>query len=169
MKRCATVAISGAAHESLLARLQAVARSHDLLLKTEWAGAELGAVVRGQLAPYLGERSYRVRVEGPVVQLPTEAAVPFALLVHELATNALKYGSLSRAKGSVAVSWELIERDEGRHLKMVWREHDGPVVRTPAVIEQGLPDAMVRREFKPDGLICTVALPLSDARSGERK
>jgi two-component system CheB/CheR fusion protein len=152
---------------ALLSRLQAIAKSHDLLVKAEWEGAELDALACEQLEPYLDGQPARVHLEGPSVTLPTQTATPFALLLHELATNAAKYGGLSTSRGEVSVKWELIAGNEGRRVRLVWTEKGGPRVRPPNkngfgsfLIEHGLGDADVYRDFRPEGLVCTVEIPL---------
>src|SRR5262249_13011632 len=152
--------VSTEVQNALVSRLHAIAKSHDLLVKGEWQGAELGALVRGQLEPYLGGQSPRARLEGPRVILPTQIATPFVLLLHELATNAAKYGSLSTPNGEVKVKWGMIEGDEGQRVRLVWTEKGGPLVTHPGkngfgsfLIEHGLGDVDVRREFLPQGLV----------------
>jgi two-component system, chemotaxis family, CheB/CheR fusion protein len=88
-------------------------------------------------------------------------------VLHELATNAAKYGSLSRPDGTVLTKWTVQSRDGERHLNFVWEEHDGPSVEEPArpgfgssMIENAIPNATVRREFHADGLVCTIEVPL---------
>ena len=156
--------------QTLVSRLHSVARTHDLLVNNDWQGAELSAVARNQLEPHLAGRKPRVHLEGPAVQLTREASTPFGLLLHELATNASKYGSLSTRTGTVSVRWHVTENDRGRRLSMVWAEQGGPRVDKPAkdgfgtyLIEQGVPGARVKREFKADGFVCTVELPLADS------
>jgi two-component system CheB/CheR fusion protein len=162
--------VSGEVQNALLSRLQAIAKSHDLLVKGEWDGAEVGALAREQLAPYLGQ-SRRMRLEGPKVTLPTQIATPFALLLHELATNAVKYGGLSTPQGKVSVKWELINDDRARRMRLTWTENGGPPGKAPTrtgfgsyLIENGLGDARVTRDFRPEGLVCSVelSLPLED-------
>src|SRR5262249_37439671 len=103
--------------DTLLAQLQAVAKAHDQLVKGGWEGTDLSGLLQVQLEPYLAER---VRLEGPQITLPTAAVTPFALLVHDLATNAAKYGALSTPTGEVGVTWELIEGAQGRQLRLLW-------------------------------------------------
>src|SRR5262249_33430934 len=93
--------------DDVVARLQAVSKSHDLVVDGEWTGAALESIVHEQLKPYFAEKSPRVRLQGPMVALPSEAATPFGLLMHELATNAAKYGALSTPRGTVEVRWEV--------------------------------------------------------------
>jgi two-component system CheB/CheR fusion protein len=163
-----TSGISAGVQEALTSRLQAIAKSQDLLVKGEWGGAEMGALVREQLAPYLEGQTPRVHLEGPSGTLPTRAATPFALLLHELATNAVKYGGLSTPLGEVSVKWETIEGGRGRHVRLVWTEKGGPHIKAPPkdgfgsyLINHGLEKADVHRDFRPDGLVCTVDVPLS--------
>jgi two-component system, chemotaxis family, CheB/CheR fusion protein len=115
-----------------------------------------------------------VHIEGEVVSLPADLATPFGLVLHELATNAAKYGSLVRRRGTVDLSWSSQSRNNQRSLTVVWREKGGPRVKRPgklgfgsSLIEHGIPHATVRREFRSDGLVCTIELPLSeDAQDG---
>jgi two-component system CheB/CheR fusion protein len=155
------------AQQSLASRLLAIAKSHDVLVGDEWNGADLTTIAREQLAGYLGEKPSRVRLEGPSVQLSSDQATPFGLLLNELATNATKYGSLSKPTGQVRVAWEVIQADRGQRLRLVWTEKGGPPVNSPKtngfgsyLIEHGLPNARVDRDFRPEGLLCTIELPL---------
>ena len=104
----------------------------------------------------------RLRVAGASFRLPPQVTTPFALILHELATNALKYGAWSH-DGHVAVTW----RVEARKLLFEWRECDGPAIAPPmreglgsALIKSGLPNATVQHELKRDGLECRICLPL---------
>jgi two-component system CheB/CheR fusion protein len=154
--------------------LNAVAKTHDLLVNNEWNGADLAAIARGQLAPYLNETPPRVQVEGPAVHLAPHIATPFGLLLHELATNASKYGGLSTRQGSVTVRWHITENDLGRRLSLTWLEKNGPRVEQPKhsgfgtyLIERGVPGSSVKQEFKPTGLVCTVELPLAESDAAQ--
>jgi two-component system CheB/CheR fusion protein len=159
--------------EAIDARLQAVSLSHDLLVDRDWGGVELEAIARSQLGPYLGEKP-RVRLEGPAVNLSAQSAIPFGLLLHELATNAAKYGALSKANGEVSISWEVIQGDRGRKLKLVWKESGGPKVMPPLkigfgsyLIEHGVQDAEIKRDYRPSGLVCTLEMPIAPAGDQE--
>jgi two-component system CheB/CheR fusion protein len=150
-------------------RLAALASAHSLLVNTDWQGADLATLARTQLEPYTSDNPDRVKISGEPVTLPADLATPFGLILHELATNAAKYGALSRPRGSVAIEWT-VSRNDPRSLKVVWREQGGPKVQQPttsgfgsALIENGMPSATVTREFKPSGLICTIELPLPKA------
>jgi len=152
--------------ERFSGRLVALATAHGLLVQSDWQGADLAALTRVQLQAYAAD-GRRMRVEGPAVSLPAELATPFGLVLHELATNAAKYGALSRAGGEVGVTWELSGRDGQRVLRLVWRETGGPqpAGSSPGglgskLIDNAIPGARVRREFGGDGLACTIELPL---------
>ena len=166
-----TLRASGAGAEAQAAlgsRLQAIAKTHDLLVSNEWNGANLADIAREQLAGHLADGSRRVRFEGPSVHLPSDAATPFGLLLNELATNAAKYGALSNANGQISITWEVVERDRGRLLKLNWSEEGGPPVIPPQekgfgshLIQHGLPEARVQRAFHPTGVHCTIELPVA--------
>jgi two-component system CheB/CheR fusion protein len=147
--------------------------AHGLLVQSNWRGADLAALATTQLRAYGGENSERIRIEGPPVILNADLATPFGLVLHELASNAAKYGSLSRRGGKVNLTWTLKGNPE-HQLKVIWQESGGPKVETPKVrglgsslIENGIPGARVRREFKRDGVLCTIELFLSEGSDSE--
>jgi PAS domain S-box-containing protein len=109
-------------------RIQALASVHSLFVKSRWVGAELFSIVSQELAPYLREGATRVRVDGPRVLLPPDMAQAIALITHELATNAAKYGSLSVPTGRVEITWSLAAN--GR-LVLYWTESGGPPTKKP--------------------------------------
>ena len=129
------------------------------------------AIVRGQLDPYIAAHPMRLIVQGPSVRLSREAAVPFGLLLHELATNASKYGSLSGREGQVTFVWETIEVDGHRRLRATWTESGGPAIKQQPVkagfgsylIDNALPQATVERQFRPEGFVCSIVLPLPES------
>ena len=146
-------------------RLTALARAHDLLVKSEWKGADLEELARDQLGAY----PERLRIDGERVLLPADLATPFSLVLHELATNAAKHGALSRARGRVKLSWTVGSRNDRQLMRLVWQETGGPRVDHPGpsglgtiLIDNALPSAAVSREFRPDGLVCTIEVPISD-------
>lgn len=154
-------------------RLLALARAHDLLTQQAWQGAMLRDVLRGALAPYLSGTRGRIEiVEGPRIQLTPNAAVTLGMGVHELATNAAKYGALSNDAGKVTLAWNLARLTEGDLIEIVWREWDGPPVRPPSrrgfgsrLIERGIAGEFggrVEMDYRPDGFCCTARLPLSE-------
>ena len=112
-------------------RLQAIALSHDLLVNEEWQRANLADLVRLQLSPFV-EPGLRLKLEGPNVFLTSEAAQHLGLALHELATNAMKYGALSVPTGNVSVTWTLENNGVDRRLHLRWREHNGPRVTPPS-------------------------------------
>ncbi|MEK0085082.1 PAS domain-containing protein [Benzoatithermus flavus] len=160
------------AREAFMKRLQALASAHDLLTAGHWRGASLRAVLRSELEPY----GKRVRATGPDLTLAPEAAQTFALVLHELATNAAKYGALNAPEGRLEVVWELLRpAGDGQEatLRLLWQERDGPPVREPlhhgfghTLIEQGLRYELggeVRTEFRPEGLVCELTVPAGRA------
>jgi PAS domain S-box-containing protein len=150
-------------------RLIALAQANDILIAEEWAGASLAAIARQVASPHSDPaRPDRFSCEGPELQLPPKSATALALALHELATNAAKYGGLSLPDGQVELTWAIdAEADE---LRLVWRERGGPPVRAPdragfgtRLIRRGLAaelQAKVELDYAPDGLVCTVRAPL---------
>ena len=159
-----------AVREVLDARLQALAAAHDVLTRTSWEGAELDDVVAGALAPHGGRNSGRFHVSGPPVRLQPRAALALAMGLHELATNALKYGALSPAapEGWVDLRWA----KSGGRLRLVWSEHGGPPVTPPSrrgfgtrLVERSLAQDLggtVQVAFDAEGMTCTVDAPLTE-------
>lgn len=153
------------------ARLQALAASHDLLVRESWYGASLKELVRSQLAAYVGNEEGQVAVEGPAVALKPEAAQNLGLALHELAVNAEKFGALSVPNGRVSIKWDKREGANGSAIALVWREELGPKVKIrrkkgfgSMVIERNLAralDAEVTMDFDPDGLRCHIVIPSS--------
>ena len=153
--------------ERFSARVQALARSHDILVQESWHGASLKELVRSQLALYLDREPDQVSIEGPDVRLKPEAAQSLGLALHELAANAAKHGALSLSGGRVAINWQPLL--DGAGIELVWRESRGPKVTAPSqrgfgsmVIEHNLAralDAEVNLDFATEGLTCTVAVP----------
>jgi PAS domain S-box-containing protein len=149
------------------ARLQALAASHDLLVRESWYGASLAELVRSQLGASLAQ----VSIEGPAVALKPEAAQNLGLALHELAVNAAKFGALSVPTGRVAISWSQRETGAGSSVELDWREESGPKVKVrrkkgfgSMVIERNLAralDADVKLDFDPNGLHCLIVIPAS--------
>jgi two-component system, chemotaxis family, CheB/CheR fusion protein len=157
--------------ERFSGRLVALSNAHGLLVQSDWQGADLAALTRVQLQAYATDGARRLRVEGPTVTLPAELATPFALVLHELATNAAKYGALARPDGEVGVTWELAGHDGQRVLRLVWREtgsakpHESATTGLGSqLIEHAIPGATVRRSFDEQGLACTIELSLPTQR-----
>lgn len=160
-----------AARKIFIGRLHALSHAHDLLAAGNWQSADLAQVVRRSLDPYAAGDGTRWSLDGPTVFLRPRAAVTLGMILHELATNAAKYGSLSTPEGSLEVTWssETLPASESM-LHLVWSEKEGPPVTPPSrtgfgrtLIERGLKHDLggeARLEFNPDGLICTLMLPL---------
>lgn len=113
---------------AILSRLRSLAQTHVLLVDKDWKGADLKAVVRAEMEPYKD----RVTIEGPSILLNSQAAQNFALAVHELATNAAKYGALSSPGGRVVIGWQVTKPNGHRQFTFNWRESGGPQVFAPA-------------------------------------
>jgi len=152
--------------EALGSRLQALARAHGLLALAGWSQVELAAIVEREMAPYAGEHGARWRVSGSSVALAPEAAQALALVLHELATNAAKYGALSVAAGRIEIGWS-IERDK---FVLRWSESGGPIVKPPGgkgfgsrLIEQSITRTLrgtVHKDWAASGLVATLTVPL---------
>ena len=156
-------------HTAFEARLMALSGVHNVLTTANWQGARLEALLALELSPY-GPPHYRL--DGPSVTLSAQEALTFALVTHELATNAAKYGALSAPDGQVTVTWSLAaDETGGRRLTLDWRETGGPPVAPPT--HQGFGSRLIQRSiqvdmdgettmaFDPDGLRCRIALRLS--------
>jgi two-component system, chemotaxis family, CheB/CheR fusion protein len=154
-------------------RLAALAGAHTLLLGSDWKGADLAELARQQLAPYVSDNRNRLRLNGESLMLAADLATPFGLVLHELATNAAKYGSLSVPTGTVTLSWALSGASP-RTLKVTWQEGGGPDVVEPrkvgfgaALIDSVIPGARVERDFRADGFVCTIEMALPEPRERE--
>jgi two-component sensor histidine kinase len=148
-------------------RLQSLARANDLLLAREWRGASLREVVQSELEAF-GDR---VVMSGPDVIVRPNLIQPFMLVIHELATNASKYGALSDPRGRVALTWQVAAQT----LTIEWTERHGPAVQQPSkegfgsrVLKQAVPDADARLTFREDGFAYRLEVPLSQLESEER-
>ena len=148
-------------------RLEALASAHSLLSDSNWEGADLAELVRKLVTPYTLESSLGYRMEGEPFVLPIDLATPFGLVLHELVTNAVKYGSLSRPGGMILMKWSVKSTNGERVLDFIWQECGGPPAERPeengfgtSLIQTAIPNATVRREFRADGLVCTIRVPL---------
>lgn len=162
------------AREALTARLLALAGAHDVLIHENLAGADLAEVIERAVLAQL-DRPERVRLAGPPVGMPAHTVLSLSLALHELATNALKYGALSIAAGRVNLSWRVAEGDGARLLHLRWVECDGPPVAPPTrkgfgsrLIERSLAADLggaVRLAYEPTGVVCEIdaRLPAPDA------
>lgn len=157
--------------ETLVGRLGAMARAHDLLAKDRWQGARLHDLIRIELAAYTAEASEPLRLEGDDVLLDPRTAQTITLVVHELTTNAAKYGALSRLGGAIEVRLRR-ESAPGDWVRLDWVEVGGPEVRPPGrrgfgtvLIERSIVTGLegsVDFDFRPAGLRCRIRFPLPD-------
>lgn len=154
------------------ARLQALSRAHNMLTERNWEGAPLDRVVTEATAYLAGEQG-RFEIEGAAVWLAPRAALALALALHELGTNAAKYGALSADGGKVAIGWAV----EGDRLRLVWKESGGPAVVEPEgrgfgsrLIERGLQSDLggpATILFEPDGLCCRIDASMAVVQAAE--
>lgn len=156
---------------SIEGRIAAIAKAHSLLTNGGTAGASLAALFHTELAPH--RRADRVSVSGPDINLTPRAGMALSLTIHELTTNAVKYGALSSAAGRLDVHWDVTGGGGGVPvLRIDWTEANGPPVSPPSrngfgaiLIERALThefDARVKREFQPSGLVCRIEMALTD-------
>lgn len=148
-------------------RLGALAQAHSLLTRSHWSPTPLLDVAEGAVSVCGAARS-RIAVAGPQVMLAPRQALSLAMALHELSTNALKYGALSVESGAVDVSWRLVEKD-GPRIAITWRERNGPPVAPPKA--RGYGSAMIERAlahelggvaqliFDPNGVVCEIEAP----------
>ena len=145
-------------------RIRALSNIHSLFAQTRWIGADLSTIATQELAPYSADSPTRVRIDGPPVLLAPDAAQAVAITVHELATNAAKYGALSEAIGRVDLKWS---HEAGGELHLLWTETGGPRVQEPTrkgfgsrVIEQMISgrSGKTRFDWRVEGLVCEITL-----------
>lgn len=146
-------------------RIKALSRAHALLSDTRWQGAEMAKLVEEELAPYRSGHADRIRIAGPKVVLEPTTAQTLALALHELSTNAVKYGALSQASGRLELNWNILPNE----IVVTWRESGGPAVQKPSQtgfgakiitssIERQL-EGKVSFDWRPEGLFCEVRAP----------
>lgn len=157
--------------EAIESRLLALSRSHDLLTSSHWEGAGLHDLVGVAMKPFAAVtgRAERFTINGADVQLPPQTTLPLAIGLHELATNAVKYGAFSNDVGTIAISWVAAPGAAGSRLVLSWEEEGGPEVTPPThkgfgtwVIERGLAHelgGLVSLKYLPGGVVCTIDIP----------
>jgi two-component system, chemotaxis family, CheB/CheR fusion protein len=162
--------------KSFFARLNAMARSHELLSRENWGEVNIEQVVQQALTSYVPNGSGRVSVSGPATMLPPALALSLGVVINELATNAVKYGALSNGSGRVAIGWSASkgDRDEASALTLTWRESGGPPVIPPTVTGFGVKvikreveyshSGAARFDFAEGGLTVRLELPLKGAK-----
>ena len=166
--RLATTDASG--REMFEARLLALSRAHDVLTDESWEGANLNEIVAQAIWPYRGGDPGRFEVNGPPVRLMAKMALSISMALHELATNAAKYGALSNEHGRVNISWSTRRQGQDRQLRLEWLESGGPPVIPPKrrgfgsrLIERGLAQELggeTKLEYRPTGLWCEITAKL---------
>jgi two-component sensor histidine kinase len=154
------------------ARLKALAAAHTLLTEAQWGNASLADIVLRSCEATTGEGVARISLSGPDVSLPPQTAVSLAMIVHELCTNALKYGALSNDEGQIAITWS-ISQAPAPMLQFDWRELGGPVAAPPSrrgfgtrLIERGLSadaEGGVQLSYASGGLTCSIRTRLAEA------
>lgn len=158
----------------LESRLMALSRTHNVLSEENWDSADLHDIAAQALAPFAGHDRTRLHVGGPTVRLRPRAALTVSMVLHELATNAAKYGALSNTTGRVSLTWSIRDAEQEPRLRLVWRETGGPDVK-PAerkgfgstLIDQGIAHELggtASLDFDPGGVICTIEFPLGAGR-----
>jgi CheY-like chemotaxis protein len=159
---------------SLDGRIHALSTAHKLLATARWEGADLQRLVGEELAPYRGRDSARVEISGPSTMLGPAVAQTIALALHELVTNAAKYGALSVDGGRVKVGWEV----SPQQVTLRWLEMNGPPTKAPTrsgygtrVIKGGIEGQLNGTavfDWQHDGLKCTLVVPRASAKDGDR-
>jgi two-component sensor histidine kinase len=148
-------------------RIKALASVHSLFAQARWVGADLGSLIKQELSPFSRDGEMRTLIDGPAFVVKPKLAEPMARALHELATNAAKYGALSGEKGQVRVQWSCVA---DRQLVLRWTEAGGPPISPPTrkgfgtgVIERTIRDGVngqVRLDWRVEGLACEIAVPM---------
>ena len=159
------------AREAFEARLTSLAAAHNLLTQKNWEHTSLNDAVRVSVAATAGTSAQRVTIDGPEILLDPQTAVTLTMAIHELSTNALKYGALSNDTGKVAVQWTIVDNPGSRcRMHFSWEESGGPAVEAPLkrgfgsrLIERGIASELrgiVKLSFEPAGVVCKIDAPL---------
>ncbi|MBB6411967.1 chemotaxis protein CheB [Mesorhizobium sangaii] len=159
------------ARQAFGARLINLAQAHDVLTRESWTGADLTEIIRDTVKPHAG-RTNRFQIDGPPIQLAPGASLALSMALHELSTNAAKYGALSRDEGHVSIVWRLQSHGEDRRLFLSWTEAGGPPVIAPTrkgfgsrLIERALASELggkVRVSYESSGVVCTIDAPMPE-------
>jgi PAS domain S-box-containing protein len=161
--------------QTLAQRLQALHRAHDLLLESQWSGASLKAMVERELEPYQRTDGPKISIKGPDVLLPPQCTSILAMTLHELATNAVKYGSLSQSAGQLGVTWKTAR---GGRLMLTWEERGAvaPAKRNNGfgmqLIDKGIRHNLggeTKVDFRATGLYVELNVPLEPSRESQAK
>jgi two-component sensor histidine kinase len=156
-------------NERFASRVRALARLQDLMIGGTGTGAPLRELVRSQLEPFVDPSSERVHLDGPDVRLTAEAGSSLAMALHELATNAAKYGALSTAEGQVAIRWRHDDEGPARRFRLEWQESGGPPVIEPqrrgfgrkvlGRLTAGALEGEATLDYRRQGVVWTVVAP----------
>ncbi len=159
--------------EVFTGRLHALAQAHSILLGSQWREADLKLLVEQAMNPYRSGHGERMSIRGPSIPLPPKQALGLSLILHELATNALKYGAFSAEQGHLNVSWQLRENpSHSRMVRLRWEERGGPPVQTPD--NEGFGSRLILRateyqlggeaelSYAAEGLTCRIEFPLKE-------
>jgi PAS domain S-box-containing protein len=161
--------------DAFTGRIKALATAHDILTETRWIGIGLGELLAAVLAPYRSPQEGRVTISGPPILLPAHAVVPLSMVLHEMTTNAAKYGALSTRQGRIEITWQVTGGIE-KSIELVWLERGGRKVKAAAptgfgtklidhVISHDL-DGNTKLDFDPDGVRWTIAFPVRGHAGG---
>jgi PAS domain S-box-containing protein len=160
------------ARTTLNARLQSLSAAHDVLTRESWEGATLAEIVDEALRPFRMSEGRRFKTGGPHVRLPPRLALAFVMALHELATNAVKYGALSTDAGRVILNWDIVDGSKPDRLWLRWEEIGGPPVTPPT--HRGFGSRMIERalaaelggtaevDYRPRGVVFTLEAPLPE-------
>jgi len=166
------------ARQAFAARLTMLSRAHDILTQTSWASAPIRDVIEGALASHTGQD--RIAIDGPDLDLPPRQALALALAVHELATNAVKYGALSTHAGRVDIAWNNDVSETEPRFRFIWTESGGPAVKEPAASEKGFGSRLIERmlasdfagevhtSYRPQGVACELRAPIMGETTASR-
>jgi PAS domain S-box-containing protein len=158
--------------EAFLGRLAALARAHCMLLDTEWRGASLRGLVENAVQAYLADHPEAIEIEGDDIPLTPAHSVAVSMVLHELGTNAAKFGALSHGKGRLRVVWRKVPDDGGSRAELSWEEGGGADLAPPKLkgfgsrlIEQACSYQLggsVAMDYTPEGLTCRISFPLKE-------
>ena len=158
------------ARSAATSRIAALGRAQELLFSREVETTSLAAIILGTADLYQG-REARFRIDGPDLEVGARAALSFALVFHELATNAVKYGALSTNAGLIEIDWHVAANDPDEQVLITWRELNGPIVVQPShrgfgtrLVERALAGSTSEILYEPAGLKCSVRVPLARLR-----
>jgi two-component sensor histidine kinase len=157
-----------AAYKAFQERLIALSKAQNLLTQSGWSNVNLHELVTGAVSPFVTDPN-RLSVEGPAANIPARLTLPFALSLHELCTNASKYGALATDKGRILINWTYTAENDDPKLLFRWSEVGGPSVSPPST--RGFGSRLIKTvfasdgcpvnvDYRPEGLVCEITLPV---------